>query len=282
MLSKGAGAVFRRSAVQAVAKTLRGKSANSLARNTAFLNLARTGAAVAHQTREFSSKGGKQGSTSKIVPVPDFEDEDEGGEVPTLSDALATEIAEEVAAESVDQELEDIKVEIKKTFSIKDEAGKGVVTLEAKINGAKVLITFDCQDEAETGMDMNELQMPELNEGNEDELPEIGFGINFVVRITSSTGDKMVIDCVASQELQVLNVQHVPAGKNEDDGDLYGGPIFDQLSENLQDSIFDFLAEHKVDEDLAFFILSYSRSKEESEYLHWLNSMLNTVESIKK
>jgi len=282
MLSKGASAVFRRSAVQTVAKTLSGTSAGSLARTAALLNLGRVGVATAYQTREFSSKGGKQGSTSKLVPVADFDEEEEGGEVPSLSDALATEIADEVADENVDQELEDIKVEIKKTFSIKDEAGKGVVTLEAKINGAKVVVTFDCQDEAETGMDMNELQMPEVNEGNEDELPEIGFGINFVVRITSSTGDKMVVDCVASQELQVLNVQHIPAGKNEDDGDLYGGPIFDQLSENLQESIFDFLAEHKVDEDLAFFILSYSRSKEQSEYLNWLNSMLNTVESIKK
>lgn len=199
-------------------------------------------------------------------------------EIHTLADALATEIAEEVAEDSVDQELEDIKAQIKKTFTIKDEVGHGVVNLHASIKGTQVHVTFDCQDEADTGFDMNELQMPSQASEDDEETPSIDFGINFTARIIHPNGDKIVLDCVASQSLQVLNMQHVPAGKEEEDGELYGGPVFDQLSESLQDSIYDHLEDHKIDDDLCFFILSYSRFKEQAEYINWLNSMLTTVE----
>lgn len=59
-----------------------------------------------------------------------------------------------------------------------------------------------------------------------------------------------------------------------DDGELYGGPVFEQLSEGLQDSIYAHLEDHGVDEDLCFYILAVSRSKEQSEYVHWLQGML--------
>jgi hypothetical protein len=203
-------------------------------------------------------------------------------EVVTLSDALASEIAEEVAEEEVDQEFEDIKALIKKSFTIKDEVGKGMVHLHGTIKGAKVHVQFDCQDEADTGLDMDNLQLPpEGQNGDDDETPSIDFGINFNVRITSSNGDKIVIDCVASQAVQVLNMQHVPAGKDEQDGDLYGGPVFDQLSEGLQDAVYDYLEDHKIDDDMSFFILSYARAKEQGEYVNWLNQLLTTVESKK-
>jgi len=231
--------------------------------------------------RGFASKGKEVVSKGK-VPVPSsFSDSEE---VLSLSDALATEIAEEVAEESVDQELEDIKAQIKKSFSIKDEEGKGVVHLHGTIRGSKVQVTFDCQDEADSGFDVDGFTMPPEGgqEGSEDEVPSIDFGINFTVRITSSNGDKIIVDCVASQQLQVANVQHVSAGKDDEDSELYGGPTFDQLSEGLQDAIYDYLEDHKIDDDMCFFVLSYSRAKEQSEYLNWLNALLLTAESGKK
>ena len=224
--------------------------------------------------RGFASKG--------KVPVPSsFSDSEE---VLSLSDALATEIAEEVAEESVDQELEDIKAQIKKSFSITDEAGKGVVHLHGTIRGSKVQVTFDCQDEADSGFDADGFSMPPEGDqqGSNDEVPSIDFGINFTVRISSSNGDKIIVDCVASQQLQVLNVQHVSAGKSDEDSELYGGPTFDQLSEGLQDAIYDYLEDHKIDDDMCFFVLSYSRAKEQTEYVNWLNALLLTAESGKK
>ena len=235
--------------------------------------------------------GGKGGKGLPPARIEHEEDEEDDGEVLTLSDALASEIAEEVAEDGVDQELEDITAEIKKTFTIKDEAGNGVVHLHATVNGAKVHVTFDVQDEADSGMDDFEGLMKEgvtgsggagAGNGDDDDVPSIDFGINFTVRITTSNGDLIVADCVASEQLQVNNVQHVPAGKDPEDGELYGGPVFHQLSEGLQDAFYDFFEDHKVDEDLCFFVLSYSRAKEQAEYVNWLNQILLSVEGVKK
>lgn len=231
----------------------------------------------------------------------------EEGEPVELTEALASEIAEEAAEQEVDTELEDVKALILKTFDIEDTPGRGIVTLRSKEgtmpHGESIEVVFDCQDEAE-GDPMDSLDAFEgltslgndntnapAEFGDEDDdmedADEINYGINFNIAITKPNGNQLLIDAVAGQQLELQAVQYVSAENNkalqggvegEVDHELYGGPVLDQLDEGLQESLYDWLEDRHVDDDLCFFILSYARYKEQNEYVHWLHNMLKFAE----
>jgi Mitochondrial glycoprotein len=123
--------------------------------------------------------------------------------------------------------------------------------------------------------DEGDLETPEPTEEDDDELGStMEFGINFDVKITKPTGEKIVILCVASRNLIVRSVRHLEAGVDVEDTLSYAGPVFEQLNEELQDSFYSYLEERAIGEDLSFFVLSYSRVKEQSEYSNWLNKVM--------
>lgn len=157
-----------------------------------------------------------------------------------------------------------------------------MVTLKRQFGSDAIEVTFDCQDEAE--MDMDDMEEPEdenapaTEEDDEDEGPSMEYGINFDVTITKPAGEKIVVNCVASRKLIVRSVRHLVAGKEVGDVGAYAGPIFEQLNVELQDGFYSYLEERGIDDDLCFFVLSYSRVKEQGEYSNWLNKVLQFVE----
>jgi hypothetical protein len=54
------------------------------------------------------------------------------------------------------------------------------------------------------------------------------------------------------------------------------------LDEKLQKSFYNFLKERKIDDDLSFFILSYSNIKEQNEYKNWLKKFYDFTNETKK
>lgn len=209
-----------------------------------------------------------------------------------LSEVLSNEIIAEKSDDSIDVELVDITEQIQKTFKINDQTGLGIVTLERKFKGESIEIVFDCQDEVDEDEDvLGEYMEDALNEdddekkdgGNEDDEELESFvGVNFNV-IISKGKEKMLINCIASKNLRIENAQFIPEGKEVDDENLYGGPLFYQLDESLQEAFKSYLSDRKIDEDLCYFILAYSRSKEQKEYVNWLENMLDfTDQSPKK
>ena len=201
-----------------------------------------------------------------------------------LLEALSAELASEENEFEEDPEYMEITEQVKKNFTIEDIAGLGVTKLHGKFSGGKggeesIEISFDCQDEAEMDMDMDSLASLTQNLDSEDDLEEnvMDYGINFQVKISKSDGSKLVVDCIAAREMTIEGVQFVPASygsKIEQEEEVYGGPVFDQLDETLQDAFFEYLADRKVDNDMAFFVLTYSRNKEQREYMTWMKNML--------
>lgn len=207
----------------------------------------------------------------------------------TLEEVLSSELIAEKSDDSIDVELVDITEQIQKTFKINDEPGLGIVTLERKFKGETIEIVFDCQDEVDDDEDtLGEYMEDVLSEdddkkGDDDEEDESEsfVGINFNV-IISKGKEKMMMNCVASKNLRIENAQFIPAGKEIDDENLYGGPLFYQLDESLQEAFKSYLSDRKIDEDLCYFILAYSRSKEQKEYVNWLEKMLDFTEQSPK
>ena len=192
-----------------------------------------------------------------------------------LHEVLANEVAAEAANDEVDQEYLDAKKSILSKFKLHEEDGNGVVKLEQKYKGETIEVTFDCQDEEELDMSEEQMEQAAAVEGDEEgAVADLDVGVNFDVVITKKDG-KMVVSCTASQSLAINQVRYVPNGKALEDTEMYGGPIFDQLDNELQDAFYAYLADRSVDEDLCFFILAHSGLKEQKEYVNWLNKMLD-------
>ena len=135
--------------------------------NTACRAFSSKGVAPSGKNGNGSSAPSKGGAPAKkpaaaVEPESESDGEWEGdseGEVMELTDALAAEITVEASEEAIDPEFEDIKAQMQEFFTVHDEVGKGMVTLRSipgknsVLKGESLEIQFDCQDEAEQGMD---------------------------------------------------------------------------------------------------------------------------------
>lgn len=141
----------------------------------------------------------------------------------SLSKILAGEVSHELSQQTteVDQEFLDIKKLIKKTFSIADTPGVGLVKLNRKFGEEEISIKFDCQNEVEIDHDIEE----EVDEDEGD--VEADYGINFEVIIEKQNQPiKLMIDCVAASKLEIRNIQIFPKDGDVTDLTFYGGPRY--------------------------------------------------------
>lgn len=57
----------------------------------------------------------------------------------------------------------------------------------------------------------------------------------------------------------------------------FGGPVFGDLDDSLQELFHNYLEERGLDEQLANFIPQYVEHKEQQEYMRWLKSVAKFV-----
>lgn len=192
---------------------------------------------------------------------------------PPLSEILAGEIEHEESSFEVDQELVDITKKIGKLWKVQTEDGSAVVTLTRQFNSENIDVKFDVQNVNEdVQYEDHDDEDHGAGEEEDDEMVN-NFGIDFEATITKGKG-KLVIHCTATDEDVVYrNLRYLPAEKANDDMDFYGGPTLEDLDENLQTAIDEFLEKRGIDKDLSYFVMAYAREKEQKEYIRWLRNL---------
>lgn len=197
-----------------------------------------------------------------------------------LAEILSNEILHEQGETEIDEDYEEIKKLISKTFKITDKPGYGNVTLERTYKGETIVVSFDCQDVAEDVEDESQYEQFEdqaetqIEQGEDEEFepPPNKFGINFEVSVTKGKS-KVLFYCTSSEDRVVIqNVTFVPEGVDETK--VYSGPKYEDLDPAVRDGFQNYLAERKIDEDFAFYVLSEARNKEEREYRNWLANLV--------
>jgi complement component 1 Q subcomponent-binding protein len=191
----------------------------------------------------------------------------------SITDELTKEIEFEEGNKEVDTEYEDAKKITLEHFKLHEKPGSGVVRLTRKHKDEQIEVRFDVQDSNEEELDGEADYGQGDDDNNEDQVVGEDVGVNFEVTITK--GDKKVIvTAVGGQSLQVLGMRVLSKNATpSDEEDVYSGPAFDELQEELQEAFYDWLEERKIDGDLAFFVLAHARVKEQMEYEHWLNEL---------
>lgn len=206
-----------------------------------------------------------------------------------LAEVLTNEILHETANAEEDEDFDDVKQLVEKSFKITDTPGFGVITLERTYNDETIKVTFDCQDEVEEADDHGydrmenhlreqaELEAQGQEDGEEVEGIPNQFGINFEVIVTKKDNTAVVFNCVASENVIIQNVLY-KSDASSTDAALYGGPRFVDLDEAVREAFQNFLTERKIDEDFSFYVVNAARTKEEKEYLNWLEKIAEFVE----
>ncbi|KAG7387657.1 hypothetical protein PHYPSEUDO_013907 [Phytophthora pseudosyringae] len=193
----------------------------------------------------------------------------------SLTSLLNREVQEEKANCFEEQELEDLRVKVEKVFKLKDTAGCMDILLQGTSGDDSITIKFNAQDTIELEdeedydddeEDDDDQEQSDDEDEDEDELP----GVRFTADITRENKG-LQFDCVASSNLTVERVRYLSDfAKEAEDETLYFGPNFIDLELDVQDKFYGYLAERKIDDELAQFITQFADLKEQREYLAFL------------
>ncbi|RFU78279.1 glyco suaprga1 [Trichoderma arundinaceum] len=229
-----------------------------------------------------------------------------------VDEALSAKLESEIQIE------EDIKVNEQQPASIKDfldnspfelidTPGQEVVKLTRSFGEEKITISFSIADitnfdpYAEDGV-FEEDELPEESlqsdkqqnpddslEGDVDE--ETGAPINLSILIekpgkttgalnidaTARDGEIIVDNMFFYEDATVARIDSPEAAQKR--ADVYPGPPFGSLDEDLQVLMERFLEERGINETLAAFVPDYVDAKEQQEYLRWLKNVRAFVDA---
>lgn len=109
-------------------------------------------------------------------------------------------------------------------------------------------------------------------------LPQVNFGIDFEVTIKKGQA-KIVTHCTALEtDVEFNSIRHLPVtADHENDVEHYGGPLLQDLDDSLQTALVAFFNKRGVNKDMAYFVMAYSRKKEQDEYMNWLAGLRDFV-----
>mmetsp|Transcript_43098 Transcript_43098/g.119203 ORF Transcript_43098/g.119203 Transcript_43098/m.119203 type:complete len:282 (+) Transcript_43098:11-856(+) len=218
---------------------------------------------------------------------------------PTLVEALAHEMMEEEGNDEIDQELLDAQQIVLQHFDIDDTDGKGIITLTRQLGDENIKIMFDCQagqpddldsyDFGDDGVNINEegnakrVKYQQLNDESgeyedSDDMFSSDQGHPFEV-IVSKGDSSLSFDCSASAgaNMEIRGIRMITSEFKDNEDMIYDGPVFNTLVESVQTGFYDYLAMRGIDDNFSFFVLTYSKDKEQREYVNWLKTVAEFV-----
>ncbi|KAI1456323.1 mitochondrial glycoprotein [Annulohypoxylon moriforme] len=229
-----------------------------------------------------------------------------------LSVKLESEIQFEGSMKEVDQRPASVKDFLENSpFELKDEPGKEDVTLTRKFGNETITVTFSISDLAnyenddmynEDALNEDELDAPESGERNDrsaqpetDELLDEEEGneapvpcrLNVVVEkpgkgalnieALAQDGQIMVENFYYFKDPKLAHAETAEVAHVAQD--VYPGPPFGTLDEDLQLLMERYLEERGVTQALAVFIPDYMDVKEQREYQTWLKDVKNFIDA---
>jgi len=201
-------------------------------------------------------------------------------------------------------------------FEIHDVPGQEEVVLTRQLGDETIKVSFSIADlnnldpEADYNQDRamsDEEDIDNTNQANEkdakadpssaadqdgpedEEEPETPFPARVNVVVEKPGKGALAIECVAQDGMIVIentyyyaNSEHATSKRPEllaERQDMYVGPPFGNLDEDLQVLLERYLEERGVNTALAIFVPDYIDMKEQREYMRWLQNVKTFVEA---
>ncbi|KZT54627.1 mitochondrial glyco protein, partial [Calocera cornea HHB12733] len=202
--------------------------------------------------------------------------------------SLASRLKEEIKYEAENAPLEQ-EPEFLKAFreegvwEIKEKDGSDDVELLRTFGTESIRVFFSIAD---IDNDPPQFQPEE----GEEELPPPPYQVRCTATITKPSGGALVAELTAEEggAFIIDGVSYYSDSKLATDmtaqaewdrRGVYIGPQFDNLDVQVQEEFEKYIQERGINEELAAFIPDFAEYKEQKEYVKWLNSVTNFIES---
>ncbi|KAH6560888.1 hypothetical protein BASA50_007564 [Batrachochytrium salamandrivorans] len=196
-----------------------------------------------------------------------------------VSKDLSLKLQEEIKFEESNVGSEDTtfleEFKARNEWKVEDKLGSKEVTMVRTFGDETITIYFNTDALADAA------EQAEGEEGEEDsEDPAVI--VSAIIEKKGTEGALEVTATALNGEFLVDHVSYVKTAELARDqsaeGDWvrrgkYGGPVFADLDEGLQETFQHYLEERGFDTDLANFVGLYIESKEQTEYSHWLQCL---------
>ncbi|XVF24685.1 hypothetical protein REPUB_Repub13aG0148500 [Reevesia pubescens] len=114
---------------------------------------------------------------------------------------------------------------------------------------------------------------------NSDKLGvDVQLHITFIVNI-SKGDDSNVLEIMCSAWPNAIEIKGLfVRGRNRTPDQAHFGPEFKELDDELQDSLYEFLEERSINDELATFLHEYMKNKDKTEFIRWLETVKSHIE----
>ncbi|EGF83364.1 hypothetical protein BATDEDRAFT_84910 [Batrachochytrium dendrobatidis JAM81] len=193
---------------------------------------------------------------------------------------LVTKLQEEIKYEAESPENENASFlasfKAKNIWAIEDKLGGKDISMTRTFGNEKITLYFNTDaisEAAEQDMGEDESEDPSVVTSCIIEKQ----GVEGALEITATAiNGEFIVDHVFFVDSQKLALD-LSAEGDWIRRSKYGGPIFADLEENVQETFQQYLEERGFDSELANFVGLYIESKEQNEYIHWLKNVENFV-----
>lgn len=174
-------------------------------------------------------------------------------------------------------------------FQVNAKEGSDLVELVRKDGGEVVHVYFSLFDVTNNESFAEEEQEEGAEEENQESLDEdFESPIRAKVVIEKPSGclavettihdDMFLIQYVVPSDNAKVAIENT-ADAEHDRRQLYQGPVFSTLDPTVQSAIERYLEARSVNSDMASFIVEYASSRENQEYIRWLQQVQKVVEN---
>ncbi|PON80986.1 Mitochondrial glycoprotein [Trema orientale] len=107
---------------------------------------------------------------------------------------------------------------------------------------------------------------------------DVELHISLIVNISKEKNGNM-LEIVCSAWTEELEIDKVSIRKQESVlAKPYPGPIFKDLDDELQNSLYEFLEARGINDELAVFLHHYMKNKDRTEFIRWMETVKSFVE----
>ncbi|KAL9238556.1 hypothetical protein vseg_012958 [Gypsophila vaccaria] len=157
-------------------------------------------------------------------------------------------------------------------FKVEERPGEKWISLSKK---------FGRNEEISIEVTMFDDSVPIPREGDKSDVPEeeVHMHITMIISILKEETNR-VLEFICSAWPDTLEVQKLFVREQAKlpNNQPYTGPIFEELGDEMQESIYNFLEERGIDENLCVYLHNYIHYKDHAEFIRWMESVKKTVE----
>ncbi|KAL1809752.1 hypothetical protein ACET3Z_026742 [Daucus carota] len=153
-------------------------------------------------------------------------------------------------------------------FTVDERPGEQWIRLSRK---------FGENEEIKVEVTMFDGAVPVKKKGGVDTDDNVELHITMIVDIFKGDGNS-VLEFVCSAWSSSIQIQKVfMRAHDRMTGHPYTGPIFKDVDDSLQDSLYDYLETRGINDDLAGFLHAYIKNKDKSEFIRWMGNVSDFI-----